>query len=256
MTLPVPGDVAPGVVPIAADSIEALLRSLHGRLSEDQRKTLYSAAISEGGLLIQGGGALRIRLDNGVEIFYAGPLTYLGTPYQGIMMRRADGTAIFYTFPVGGDPNVIAWSFFDQGGREIIASDATTGGLARPWIPVFLIPKLAMPAGVFSYYNMAVSATETQLWEGRIPFVSHPFIEMDGLWGQASGSNSTTYRLKLNGTQIGTWTVSGGLVNNRRGPFDISTYLNQTWAAIELTAQSTGTGVMACHVVGCSMRQT
>lgn len=256
MTIPVAGDVAPGVVPVAADSIEALLRTIHGRLSEDQRKTLYSAAISEGGLLIQGGGALRIRLDNGVEIFYAGPLDFLGTPYQGVMMRRADGTAIFYTFPVGGDPNNIAWSFFDQAGREIISSDAATGGLARPWIPVFLIPKMAMAAGTFAYYSLPVNASEVQLWEGRIPFVAQPFVEVDGVWGQASGSNSTTYRLKLNGTQIGSWVVSGGLVNNRRGPFDISASLNTTWASIELTAQSTGTGVQACHVVGCSMRQT
>lgn len=256
MTLPVAGDVAPGIVPVSTNSIEAILRMLLGRLDEDQRKTLYSASISQGGLTVQGGGAVRVRLDSGVDIFYAGPLNYLGTPYQGVMIRRADGTPIFYTFPVSGDPNNIAWSFFDQAGREIISSDAVTGGLARPWIPVFLNPKMAMPAGTFTYYNLAVTAVETQLWEGRIPFVSQPYIEVDGVWGQASGSNSTTYRLKVNGTQVGSWVVSGGLVNNRRGPFDISAYLNTTWASVELTVQSTGTGVQACHVVGCSMRQT
>jgi hypothetical protein len=237
-------------------TLEDLLSTILGRLNEDQRRTLYSAVISAGGLTVQDGGAISVRLDSGVQIFHAGPLTYLGTPYQGVMMRRADGTPIFYTFPVGGDPNNIAWAFFDQASREIISSDALTGGLARPWIPVYMVPKLAMAAGTFSYYNLAVSASEVQLWEGRIPFVSHPFIEVDGVWGQASGSNSTTYRLKVNGATVGSWVVSGGLVNNRRGPFDISTLLNTTWASIELTVQSTGTGVQACHVVGCSMRQT
>lgn len=258
MTLPVPGDVAPGVVPAATDSLEAVLRMLLNRLSEDQRKTLYSAAISKGGLTVQGGGAVSVKLDSGVVIFYAGPLIHAGTgvSYQGVMMRRPDGTLLFYTFPVAGNPNNIAWSLFDQAGREIVSSDAQTGGLARPWLPVHLIPKLSMPAGLFSYYSMNVSGTETQIWEGRIPFVSHPFIEIDGVWGQASGSNSTTYRLKVNGTEVGSWTVSGGLVANRRGPYNIMSFIHSTWMAVELTAQSTGTGVMACHVVGCALRQT
>lgn len=256
MTLPVPGDVAPGVVPTNSDSVEAILRALLGRLSEDQRKTLYSAVISEGGLTVQGGGALSVKLPSGVQIFYAGPLTFLGVEYQGIIMRRATGVALFYTFPVGGDPNNIAWSWFDAAGREVVASDAVTGGLARPWIPVNLLSKMSMPAGTFDYYALAVSGTERQLWEGRIPFVSHPFIEVDGVWGQASGSNSTTYRLKVGGSEVGNWVVSGGISATRRGPFSIASSLHSTWVTAEITAQSTGTGVMACHVVGCSMRQS
>lgn len=254
--IPVPGDAPAGVAPQNTASLEAMIRQIWDHLTEAQRKTLFSAVISSGGLTVQGGGAVRVRLDSGVEIFYAGPMTFGGTPYQGIMMRRADGTPIFYTFPVSGDPNNIAWSFFDQASREIISSDAVTGGLARPWIPIFLVPKMAMAAGTFSYYNLPVTATETQLWEGRIPFVSHPFIEVDGVWGQASGSNSTTYRLKVSGVEVGNWVVSGGLVANRRGPFSIASNLSSTWASVELTVQSSGTGVQACHVVGCSMRQT
>jgi hypothetical protein len=256
MTVPVPGDVAPGIVPATTDSLEAILRTVLGRLSEDQRKTLYSASISEGGLTVQGGGALRVKLPNGVEIFYAGPLTFLGVGYQGIIMRRADGTALFYTFPVSGNPAVIGWRWLDQLGTEVLSSDAITGGLARPWIPVYLVPKMAMAAGTFAYFNIAAPGAETQLWEGRIPLVSHPFVEVDGIWGQASGSNSTIYRLKVAGVQVGTWTVGGGLVADRRGPYDISANLSSTWVAIELTAQSTGSGQVACHVKGCAIRQT
>lgn len=256
MTIPVPGDVAPGPVPRSAGNIEELIGTILARLNEDQRRTLFSAVISSGGLTVQDGGAVSVKLDNGVVIFYAGPLNYLGTPYQGVVIRRANGIAVFYTFPVDADPDNIAYAFFDHDGREIMASDAQTGGLARPWIPVPLLPKMVMAAGTFDYYNLAVSGTERQLWEGRISFVSHPYIEIDGIWGQASGSNTTTYRLKLAGVQVGTWTVGGGLVGDRRGPFSIASSLHSAWVPIELTAQSTGSGVMACHVVGCSMRQT
>jgi hypothetical protein len=257
VTLPVAGDVAPGVVPPAQDSLEAILRMVLNRLSESDRKTLYSASISEGGLVVQGGGAISLKLDNGVQIFYAGPLvTSGGVEYQGIIIRRADGTRIFSTFPVSTDPNVIAWGLFDHAGREVVSSDAQTGGLARPWIPVHLVTRICMATGHFDYSNIAVSGTERTMWEGRIPFVSGPYIEIDGVWGQASGSNSNTYRLKVGGVEVGSWTVGGGLVLNRRGPYSLLSQLNAAWVPVELTVQSTGTGVVACEVLACSMRQT
>lgn len=256
MTLPVPGDVAPGPVPRATTNIEELLGAILGRMSEDQRRTLYSAVISAGGLTVQDGGAIRVRLDTGVEIFYAGPLELNSVEYQGLVMRRADDSNIFITFPVAGDPENIAWAFLDQFGGEVVSSDAITGGMARPWIPINLLPKISMAAGVFDYYNLAVSGTERQLWEGRIPLVSHPYVEVDGVWGQASGTNTTTYRLKVWGVTVGSWTVGGGLAADRRGPFDISANLWTAFAPIELTAQSTGTGNAACHIRGCALRQT
>lgn len=256
MPLPVPGQVPAGVAPREIATVEAMIKQVWDRLSETERKTLFSAVISAGGLTVQDGGAIRVRLDNGTRIFYVGPLELGGVSYQGIAMRRADDSNIFITFPVGGDPDTIAWAFLDQGGGEVLSSDAITGGMARPWIPIHLIPKFTMPAGTFDYYNLAVSGTERQLWEGRIPLVSHPYVEIDGVWGQASGSNSTTYRLKVWGTTVGSWTVGGGLAADRRGPFDISAHLWTAFAPIELTAQSTGSGVAACHVRGCALRQT
>lgn len=257
MTLPIPGNVSPGNVPVRADSLESLFAAILARLSEDQRKTLYSAVISSGGLRVQGGGAFQVALDDGVRTFYTGPLISGGvTDYQGVQMRRADGTAIFSTFPVGGDPDLIAWAFFDHLGNEVLSSDAQVGGLARPWIPVPLEPRISMAAGTFDYYNIAASASERTMWEGRIVLVSHPRIEVDGVWGQASGTNTTTYRLKVAGTEIGSWTVGGGLVVNRRGPFDVSPWQNNSFVAVTLTAASSGTGQVACSINGCGLRQS
>ena len=197
MTLPVPGDVAPGVVPPETDSLEAILRAVMGRLSEDQRKTLYSASISKGGITVRDGGALKVQLANGVVIFYAGPLVYQTVSYQGVIMRRADGTPLFYTFPVNGDVDVIAWRFLDQFGNEIVASDALTGGLARPWIPLAGIPVLS------TSLPMTASAGFVAIWStGAIP-KEQPFVDVAALLRSDTGATGNA-RYTMNGSPVGT----------------------------------------------------
>jgi hypothetical protein len=97
--------------------------------------------------------------------------------------------------------------------------------------------------------------TEKTLWSGRIPVVVLPLIEVDGVWGQASGSVNVTYNLKVGGVTVGTWVQTGTFSAGRRGPFNIGAYLGVEFAAVDLTAVATGTGSVACQVMGCAQRQ-
>ncbi|WP_424235230.1 hypothetical protein [Actinophytocola sp.] len=175
-----------------------MLTQIMGRLSEAERKTLYSASVSQGGLTVQDGGAMRLRLDNGVDVFYAGPLHYDDpvVNYNGIIMRRPDGSPIFYTFPPGGDPNVIAWRFLDQDRNEVLASDAVTGGLAKPWIPLTGVPALS------SAIPMTSNAGFIGTWAtGSVP-KQQPYVEVQALIRSESGGIGNA-RYTMNGTPVG-----------------------------------------------------
>lgn len=162
MTVPVPGDAPPGVVPQTNNALHDILRQITAQMSEAQRKTLYSASISKGGLTVQGGGSIKSLLANGVAPFYVGRLSYGDPPviYDGIIMRRPDGSPIFYTFPVNGDVDTIAWRITDHLNNELVASDVVTGGLAKPWIPMPTINVAAasIPTTTSSSY-IAVQST-------------------------------------------------------------------------------------------------
>lgn len=196
--VPVPGAAPSGVAPTVPASIEAMFRQVWDRMSESDRKTLYSASISQGGLTVQDGGALRLRLPDGVDVFYVGPLTFGAPPvvYNGIIMRRPDGSPIFYTFPVNGDVNAIAWRLLDQDGREIVSSDALTGGLARPWIPLSGFPVLA------SYIPSTANAGYVATWSTGTVVKMQPYIEVSALIRSDSGGIGNA-RFTINGSAAG-----------------------------------------------------
>lgn len=128
--------------------------------------------------------------------------------------------------------------------------------LVEPQWPIVVYPMFqrSEAAGVAGYTT--VPATSLFTWEGRIR-VSHPKIEIDGIWGQASGSNATTYAIKLGGTVVGQWAVSGALEVARHGPFDVSSYIGQDWLKVEVAITvSTGTGQVAFQPLGLYFRQT
>jgi hypothetical protein len=81
-------------------------------------------------------------------------------------------------------------------------------------------------------------------WEGRIAELVHPRIFIDGVWGCAVGSQTSTitYRLKFESTTIGTWVRSNiGPMPTAEGPFDVSSYIHTKGLRVFITATVTGT---------------
>jgi hypothetical protein len=208
------------------------------------------------------GGAISIKAPNGVTTFLSGPNGMPladGSPQWMTVIRDYGNVARFAVY----DPEPIIDGFqqatymWDHLGGILFTSDKN-GGIAEPWLPVVMYPKFSPPSGLYSYRARPVDGTERSLWEGRIGYLSHPRIQVDGVWGPASGTNTTRYKLKMNGTIVGQWDVAG-LSLNVQGPFDttVGAALRSTNVGIELTAQTlSGTGDYACQVWACYQRQT
>lgn len=124
-----------------------------------------------------------------------------------------------------------------------------------PWMPVPFYPQFVplAAAGTTGYWTVNVGTLAS--WETRIYATHHTNIQIDGVWGQSSGSNTVTYQLQLGGTSVGSWTTSGALDVGRKGPFSITSFLNQEFlkAEVKITS-STGTGTVAIQVLGCFLR--
>jgi hypothetical protein len=248
MTLP------SGPAPQQIERLEQEVAQLRRDQEESLRKTLESAAVGSGGLRVHSGGVIRVESGFGHDTFYAGPSAYTGK--QVTVLRRHTGSIVFATFvhvPTGEQ----FWAALDRSGNILLSDDAQSGvGLANPWLPIVMQPLFSMAQNsVYSYMSLPVASvtSETTLWSGRIPQMHHGFVGIDGVWGQASGSNSSTYKLKLNGTQVGTWNATGLQVASK-GPFNANSYINQQWISVDLTVQASGTGNVAAQVAGAACR--
>lgn len=130
------------------------------------------------------------------------------------------------------------------------------GSPGTPWAPVPLYPQFNPlgAAGGTGYWTVNVGTLAS--WEGRIFVTHHSRIEVDGVWGQSSGSNTVTYQLQLGGTSVGTWTTTTTLDVGRKGPFDISSFRDQQFLKVEVKiTSSVGSGTVAIQVLGCYLRQ-
>lgn len=248
-----------GVINQASNLIDRVVR-VEKRVNDIWKKIgLTSATISKGGLTLLHSAFLRMVLSNDVEVVRIGERTYTdGTVYQGIIFRRPDNTSVFSTIPIDQDPSKIAWALYDQQNRIVVSSDGATGGLALPWIPIPMYPMFSMPGTSLYAYRTIDAAniqSETLLWEGCISKVLGPFLQINGVWGQASGSNQTTYSVHVGGNKIGEWTASS-LDVSIVGPFPIHNYLGSSEITVQIKASATGTGVVACSVRSCTQRQT
>lgn len=126
--------------------------------------------------------------------------------------------------------------------------------LAQPQFPVILYPQFQSSIAAGTSGSAHIPTGVLASWEGRFR-PSHPRIEVHGVWGNASGTGSTTYSLRVWQTEVASWTV-GAAVNNVRGPFDISQYVGQDWAQIDVTiTSSTGTGQKYFQILGAYLMQ-
>lgn len=157
--------------------------------------------------------------------------------------------------------------YYDQEANIVFSGDEH-GGLATPWLSVPMYPRF-VPNGQptsysangwgFGYSNLSTSGNGVTsgmvIWEGRIPFVSHPWIQVDGVWGTASGTAAPTYNLVIAGIPVATFTP-GSLTNGTWGLTDISATLAQHAVQVQITASWTGSGAIATDCLGVYLRQT
>ncbi|MBB5853985.1 hypothetical protein ACFQ05_11810 [Amycolatopsis umgeniensis] len=218
---------------------------------------LSSAIITRGGLTLADDSYIRMTDSDGVGILYIGPDS---EGKQRFVLRREGGATLMFTAgsaQFGRD----YWAMTDSSGRIIVSDSAETGiGLARPFLPIPLYPQFVPHTytedpdiGETSDYmsiNVSKLAGETVLWAGRAS-VSHPWVTIDGTWGWAIGQPNVTYRLKFNGTEVGSWAVNAGAVTTRQGRFSVSEFTGQDWVDVQVTASASGSGVIACQVLGC-----
>jgi hypothetical protein len=216
---------------------------------------LTSATIEKGGLTLLNDAFLRMIDDNGDQIVYIGPDDQ---GKQIIRVRREGGSLVLYTYTAEG--GLQFWALTDNTGRIIVSDDAESGGgLARPWLPIPLYPQFLPSApdpgntGAWAIDSTQI-LSERDLWVGRAS-ISHPFIEIDGTWGHASGSGAVTYRLYVGVVAVGTW-VENGISVGRRGPFNVTGQVGVDWTSIRVTAQTGGTGEVWCAPTGCYLRQS
>lgn len=252
--------------------IKSELERLQTAINKLTGKNLQSANIGSGGITIDGTGGITVNpAAGGLGQFYVGGGSNVhphadGTPQIitsiGDELGRDRLTLYDENNPaVEGNQR---WHEWDVNGN-LVRSQDINGGWATPWFNVPLYPRFTPPQNSpdtsGSLYGYATVSTSTpgivqgqQLWEGRIPFGSHPQIAIDGTWGPASGSVVPTYSLNVGGSSVGTWSPAFGPA--AFGPWNIASLLGHTQIPVNITVTWTGTGLIAADVVGCYLRQS
>lgn len=166
---------------------------------------LRNASISDGGLTIKGGFLQLIDKVLGVSLFYVGPVSPNkadGTPQQGWIVRRADGTIVlqlFDAFPtdMGGALNQ-ALNWRDRAGNVVLADDTNGGvGLARPHLASAFYPTRTQ-----DFLKSTAAAFETVL-RARVE-KQQPKLYVEA-WGWADASGTTgQIQVLVNGVALGT----------------------------------------------------
>lgn len=256
------------------DGVTGSIQQLQQQLNELSRKTLYSAVIGRGGIKIDSSGSIQVTNGApGLGQFYIGGGSSANHHSDGSpQIITAIGDEAGHDRLVLWDDNTPATTTnqrfyeYDVAGRLVRTQDSN-GGWATPWFSVPMYPRFKpngapatynadgyyFPSGIAEFTagsNNCVSGND--YWEGRIPFVSHPRISVDGVWG---GSSNPTYSLLLNGTSVGTYSPGTGVTTAAWGPFDITPYLTNTQVKIQI-AVTFGAGLVVCDCLGVYLRQT
>lgn len=186
-----------------------------------------------------------------------------GQPEWRVIMRRGTGPDAQMFFGVQGDyySGVYRqfWYMLDSAGHIVASDDASAGvGLANPWIPVPMYQKFTSVDTPFSTATILASSinSENTVWQASIPKITHPYLEMAGSWGIASGSSTVTFRMYVGGLLFDSWVVSSGFDQTNR-LINVSQYVGFNWADVSVTAQATGTTAhVAAQVRNLVLRQS
>jgi hypothetical protein len=239
------------------------IKALEKRIDEMERKTLYSAQISDGGLTIKG-GFIRLLDDAGQERLYIGPSSFSMPPGETqpvFWVRDASGRirlGVYDNNAGGYEPTF--WTFDDS--SNVAFTTDINGGVAEPWVYLPMYPKF-IPTNFANSTGTeptlpASSCNGGVIWAGRIGKVSHPFIQFDIVTGRVTGTGATpTYTLWVGGVQLASYT-NAAFFASVHGPYDISSLIGDTNVVVEIKVSATGTGtdLISCGVNGVALRQT
>lgn len=193
------------------DQITALRRELN---TVRRGSGTGSGAISDGSLIIQRGGSLRMLDPDGTELVYFGPGP---DGRQTIRFRRQGGGDILATHTTAdGRPG---WALSANSGDVVVADDPTAGDvLARPWIPAPMTPVRPqdLPAVTSPEFETVVEARFTK---------THAAVELSTLDTAEPGTTGEG-RIVITDPAgraevVDTWTVGEQLADRRRGPFPL-----------------------------------
>lgn len=170
-------------------------------------------AISDGSLIIQRGGSLRMVDADGTDLVYLGPGP---DGRQVIRLRRQGGGDILATYTTAdGRP---AWALSTADGESVVADDPGGSGLARPWIPVPFTRVLPrdLPTITAGDFETIVEAQFTK---------THSYIELSTIESTEQGTTGEG-RIVITDPAgraevADTWAVGDQLGDHRRGPFPL-----------------------------------
>lgn len=132
-------------IPGPADDIASKYNDLLRRIENlETARPLEAATVGKGGITIANGGSVRVVAPNGAVIATIGalPASYNridGSPQQGVILTREDGTIAMVLADVSPTTNPIkqAFQIQDRSANIVIADDTNGGvGVARPYVPV------------------------------------------------------------------------------------------------------------------------
>lgn len=241
----------PGPPPRPNENVEQQIARLWEALRELSRKTLHSASIASGGLLVKDGGEVKVEVDDGVYMFYLGPLVSGGVPLRGIVLARENGQQMFANGVSGGDPNKVFFAWKDNAQNILFSDDAASGaGISRPWLSMPTVPVLS------SSVPVTQSGTFVSTHSTGYVLKLQPNIELQALL-LSTGTGVGEARFTLNGTQIGsTIAISSGDFNWTSPINLVSPVAFNSYQRIELQVRRTNAAGSVGGVLVATQRQT
>jgi hypothetical protein len=257
----------PGFIPHSNDNpvVKAIQRT-NTKIDAVASKTLHSVSVVN---------------TNGETMFSIVPSDFVdedGSPIVSLTINDPiSGFAILRQEPAAGHENPDGtmegtnwfWHMDDAADNRLVATDGLAGkGLALPYFDVSMYrqwtpTQSATPSSIGNNYAtvaaslVAGAGLQYLMWEGRVGYCSHPFISVNGIWGNSSGGSAVpTYTLVMDGVTVGSWTASSfGVVLHE---FDCSDIIGNIDIQTQLFMHSSvsSSDQLACAMLGTHLRQS
>ncbi|MGW1489773.1 hypothetical protein [Streptomyces sp. NPDC002402] len=246
------------------DRIRALEREVRTLTGRAQIRPALNE-ITNGLVKIAEGGSLEVYAPDGTGLFGVGQFGPFynhtdGTPQQGVVMQREDGTTAFTVraIPAALGVNDQAVSIWDRSGHQVLSDETTTGwGMGTPYLP--------MPFQVLSGDDVVTSSSFVNRWFATVP-AQQPVAAILVEFGAGGGSTceiAVQYRTADEGdfTTVATASVTApatAIAWDTKWftfPLHRASYLLQTFFRVQVRQKSGSSGVRV-NVLGAHTRAT